>query len=285
MQISTVETLERLGSQRAPAWLMPCLSSLRRLSLLGILALGGCTTVGVHTNSREAIDFGPPATVRVCVLKAADIPPDRAEILKQLVQKEFAQYGLHIEVPWVREWKRPGFQVDSIMHDLLQRPLEPPCDRLFGFVDRHLGDFAWGLLMPEVLGAVDDVTATRGYVVATFGSVNQLFVSPGQAIVHEFYHLFGCAHDLTLSRCYPTIAALKASAQPDADFFPGVSLRRPGVEVDKPRSDDASAGPSAQKSYLTTRAQVDAAIATYFAEAAESKKTRHGRDRTGTPTR
>ncbi len=37
--------------------------------------------------------------------------------------------------------------------------------------------------MPEVLGTVDDVTATRGYVVATFGSLNRLGANPRQAAV------------------------------------------------------------------------------------------------------
>lgn len=254
------------------------LPTVRRAGLLvGLLALTGCTTVGVHTSAREHVDFGPPVTVRVCVLKTADIPPQRAEALKQLVRKEFAKYGLLIEVPWVRDWERPGFQVDSIMRDLLERPLEPPCDRLFGFVDRHPGDFVWGLVMPEVLGAVDDVTATRGYVVATFGSLNQLFASPGQAIVHEFYHLFGCGHDVTLTKCYPRIASLKAAVQPDADFFPGLGRWRPGGE----KARTATAGPEAREVLLTTRAQADAAIAAYFADTAGQKADPRLRDPTG----
>jgi hypothetical protein len=154
------------------------LTAMRSVALLLLAGLAGCTTIGVHTSAREEIDYGQPATVRVCLLRAADIPPRRAEALHRIVRKEFEQYGLLVEVPWVREWQRPGFQAGSIMDDLLQRPLEPPCDRLFGLVDRHLGDFVWGLVLPEVLGAVESVTATRGFVVATWGSVNQIFAAP-----------------------------------------------------------------------------------------------------------
>jgi hypothetical protein len=266
-------------------WFTQRLLAVRSLCLLGILALTGCTTVGIHTSARENVDFGPSVTVRVCLLKAADISQHRAEALKRLVQEEFVRYGLLIEVPWVREWERPGFQAGSIMRDLLERPLEPPCDRLFGFVDRHLGDFAWGLVMPEILGAVDSVTATRGYVVATFGSINQLIAPPEQTIVHEFYHLFGCPHDVTLSKCYPKIAALKASLQPDADFFPGVSRWRPGVDEGEAKTGNGKTGAEAPETFLTTRAQVDAAIAAYLADAAKPKKVQRPRDLTGTGSR
>jgi hypothetical protein len=253
--------------------------------LSGLLALSGCTTVGVHTAARESVDYGPPATVRVCLLQAADIPPERAEALKRTVREEFAQYGLNIEVPWVREWTRPGFQVGSIMRDLLERPLEPPCDRLFGLVDRHAGDFAWGLVLPEILGAVDEVTATRGYAVATFGSLNQLVSTPEQTIVHEFYHLFGCPHGVTLSDCYPKIAALKAAAQPEADFFPGVSRWRPAAEREaagKAQGDTAAAAP---ETFLTTRAQADAAIAAYLAEEAASRSAASSSGQAGAGSR
>jgi hypothetical protein len=59
----------------------------------------------------------------------------------------------------------------------------PPCDRLVALVDRNAGDFLWGLVMPEILGEVDNATHTRGYIVATTGSVNQMIEPPSKAAV------------------------------------------------------------------------------------------------------
>jgi hypothetical protein len=216
------------------------------VALLGSLTICACTTVGVHTAEVAKIDYGEPVTVRVCVLKTDDTPHLRVDSLVKAINREFAQYNIAVDVPWVRPWKRPGFSVDPILADLLKQPLEPPCDRLVGVVDRHIGDFLWGLALPEVLGAVDDLTATRGYVVATWGSLNQIFMTPEQAAVHEFYHLVGCPHGMTLSKCYPRIAALKQAAVAGEDFFPGVAKH---------------------ETFLTTRAEAQAAIDAYFAEA------------------
>lgn len=188
-----------------------------------VLILAGCTTVGMNTREQGKVDYGPQLTMRICILKNDSVSPERATAIVATVGKKFEPFGITVEVPWTRPWTRPGFQVSSIMADVEQRDLEAPCDRLVGLVARNSGDFAWGLLLPEVLGAVDDDTFTHGYVVANYGSLNQLFVSPGHAAVHEFYHLLGCSHDLTLTKCYHRIAALKAAAVPGADFFPGVT--------------------------------------------------------------
>lgn len=195
----------------------------RATGAITLLVLAGCTTVGMNTRERSKVDYGPPLTLRVCILKNDSISPERAASLMAAVGKNFESFGITVEVPWTRPWTRPGFQVTSIMADVEQRDLEGPCDRLVGLVARNAGDIAWGLLMPEVLGAVDDDTATRGYVVANYGSLNQLFLSPQHATVHEFYHLLGCPHGLTLTKCYHRIAALKSAAVPGADFFPGVT--------------------------------------------------------------
>jgi hypothetical protein len=134
------------------------------------------------------------------------------------VNIEFAPYGIQIVVPWQHAWTRAGFTHSSLFDDVARRDLEPPCDRLVALVDRNAGDFLWGLLMPEILGEVDEATRTRGYIVATTGSVNQLLEPPSQATVHEFYHLLGCPHALSLSRCYHLIAALKTHIDPAKGF-------------------------------------------------------------------
>jgi len=183
--------------------------------------LAGCTTVGVHTQERAQVDYGPPETLRVCLLVNEGLPPERGMELIAAVNTEFEPYGVTVVVPWSRPWKRPGFDADAIMEELITHELEPGCDRLVGLVGRHAGDFVWGLVLPEVLGAVDVNTHTHGFVVAANGSVNQIIEGPSSATVHEFYHLLGCPHGLALTKCYHLIAEIKSKVPLGEDLFPG----------------------------------------------------------------
>ncbi|GAB3347857.1 hypothetical protein [Lysobacter tyrosinilyticus] len=203
-----------------PVWKMPVWKMLVVLLLLGQCA---CTSVGVHTRSQSARDYGPPAQLRVCLLRAEGVSQQRADDLIAAVNDEFKTYGIEVVVPWVRSWERPGFGHRTLIDDVVARELEPPCDRLVALVDRNAGDALWGMLMPEVLGAVDDATHTRGFVVANAASLNQLFMPPSKVAVHEFYHLLGCPHAASLTRCYGQIERLKrqiATRQPE--FFPAM---------------------------------------------------------------
>jgi len=186
------------------------------------IALAGCTSVGTHTRERYALDYGPPMQLRVCVLHAPGVAPGRIDALIHAVNEEFESYGIEVVVPWSRPWHRAGFTHERLFDDIAHRELEAPCDRLVAFVDRNAGDALWGLVMPEVLGMVDDATHTRGYVVATSASLNQLFVPPSKATVHEFYHLLGCPHAGSMDACYRRIAALKAAHVANAGFVPGI---------------------------------------------------------------
>ena len=161
--------------------------------------------------------------LRVCVLQAAGVSDARVDRLLASVNREFAAYGIEVVVPWVRPWQRPGFGHEAMFDDVARRPLESPCDRLVAFADRNAGDFLWGLALPEVLGSVDDATHTRGFVVANRASINQVFMPPGKVAVHEFYHLLGCPHSGSLTRCYERIARLKKAHS--GDFFPGMDRR------------------------------------------------------------
>jgi hypothetical protein len=215
-----------------------------------VVALAGCTTIGADTAERKRVDFGQPLSLEVCLLKHKDVSQPRADLFIAAVNKEFADFGIAVTVPWVREWERPAFTVNGIMQDILTRDLEAPCDRLIALVDRHAGDFLWGLLLPEVLGAVDDVTHTRGYIVANFGSLNQAFSSVEMTAVHEFYHLVGCGHGISKSKCYHDIAGLKAGLPPESDFMPGVGK---------------------DGEYLLTREAANKVVREYLAEQAASK--------------
>ena len=223
----------------------------RVLGFLAVLgALAGCTTIGADTAERKRVDFGQPISLEVCLLKHKDVAQPRADLFIAAVNQEFADFGIAVTVPWVREWERPAYTVNGIMQDILSRDLEAPCDRMMALVDRHAGDFLWGLLLPEVLGAVDDLTHTRGYVVANFGSLNQAFSSVEMTAVHEFYHLVGCGHGMSKSKCYHDIAGLKQSRPPESDFIPGV-----GKKGD----------------YLLTREAANTVAREYLAEQAASK--------------
>jgi hypothetical protein len=223
---------------------------LHGLVALSAMALSACTTVGSHTKEHATVDFGPAATLRVCLLKNESVPAERADELIAAVNKEFEPYAIEVVVPWVRPWTRPGFEYEAITDEIDSHLLEAPCDRLVGLVDRNAGDFLWGLLMPEVLGAVEPATHTHGFVVAGYGSPNQIFLPPTQVAVHEFYHLLGCPHGLTLTKCYHVIAEIKAKSVPDADFFPGVT---------------------AKGEYLTTRESVNAVLQTGIARKRNAK--------------
>lgn len=195
-----------------------------RIAVLTLVAwLCACTSVGVHTRSQYARDYGPPTQLRVCLLRTEGVSPQRVDALIAAVNAEFKVYGIEVVVPWVRPWQRPGFGHRSLLDDVVARELEPPCDRLVALVDRNAGDVLWGMLMPEVLGAVDDATHTRGFIVANGVSVNQLFMPPSKVTVHEFYHLLGCPHSASMSRCYGQIERLKrqiATRRPE--FFPAM---------------------------------------------------------------
>jgi hypothetical protein len=137
--------------------------------------------------------------------------------------------GLKVEVPWVREWQRPAFAQEGITQDVVHRRLEAPCDRLLALVGRDARDFVWGALMPEILGAVETRTNTKGYVVAETGSLNQVlsFSGPADGAVHEFYHLLGCEHSLSRAKAYAQVAYIKRLAAESRSrgntFFPAVS--------------------------------------------------------------
>jgi hypothetical protein len=97
-------------------------------------------------------------------------------------------------------------------------------------VGRSFKDFLWGIVMPEIHGAVEDVSMTKGFAVAEIGSFNQM-LSLGSATriaIHETYHLLGCDHGLTANPCYEKIALIKEMARKNRlagrDFFPSVAM-------------------------------------------------------------
>jgi hypothetical protein len=211
-----------------PVAAVPAAALLRLILIALALLVSACTTVGIHDRERlGAIDFGPKEELRICVLTDEGITEKEARRLIGKVGDEFSLFGLVVKVPWVRQWVRPAFLMEGILEDVAVKPLDAPCDRLLALVGRHAGDFFFGLFGAEVLGAVETVSHTRGYVVEQTASLNQLIERPADVAIHESYHLLGCKHELSLADCYPRIRDLKRTARANRergnDFFPGVS--------------------------------------------------------------
>jgi hypothetical protein len=193
-------------------------------ALAALLAGSACTTVGLPVPfERDRIDYGERAEIRVCALRDSGVSEALAQQLVAAIDREMDLYGIDVNLAWTRPWQRPGFSSDSIVADVVRRPLEAPCDRLLALVGRNLADALWGLVLPEKLGAVATASHTHGYVVARLATPNQLLNSPASVARHEFYHMLGCGHALSLRACYGQIAALKRSHDPARGFFPGVS--------------------------------------------------------------
>jgi hypothetical protein len=192
-----------------------------------LLLPAGCSTIAVDPAS-YAGDTGPPVTLRLCLLKDEGISCKQAEAIIAAVTREMALWDIAVTVPWIREWRRPGFFNSAITRDVAAHPLEAPCDRILALVGRGFKDFAWGMLMPEILGAVESLTHTKGYAVARLGSLNQLLSlhSPADAAIHEIYHMLGCDHGTSAQSCAAQIARLKTQMEQNRadgkDFLPGI---------------------------------------------------------------
>jgi hypothetical protein len=202
-----------------------------------------CTTVGVANKAvLDKFDFGPPEKLRICIYKDAAVSDRQTQEIIAALQKEFVQFGLEIEVPLIKNWKRPAFNGSDILKNFATCPLESPCDRLLALVGRDFKDFLWGTIMPEIHGAVEDLTMTKGFAVAEVGSFNQVisFSSAASISIHETYHLLGCGHGLGVEPCYAQIARVKKIARNSrlagGDFFPSLTadqsvlITRLGVE-------------------------------------------------------
>ncbi len=194
------------------------------IALLNVFCLIGCTTVGFSNRAKQTqLDFGQSVNINVCILRDSKVKQEQVEEIMVAINKEFNQYHIQFTVPWMRKWERPGFWSKTILSDVVTRPLVAPCDRLFAFAGRTVGDRFWELLLPEVAGAVDGISFTKGFALADW----LLFESPESVAIHEFYHLLGCEHALVMDSCYDKIKKIKDIAADeklaDNDFFPTIS--------------------------------------------------------------
>lgn len=192
--------------------------------LSNILSVIGCTTIGLSNNAKLAeINFGASENINVCILRDREVTQERVDEIMGAVNHEFSQYGIQFTVPWVRKWERPSFWSKDILSDVISKPLAAPCDRLFAFAARTASERLWEIFLPEILGAVDTVSYTKGFAFADWF----LFESPESVAIHEFHHLLGCKHALVMDSCYEQVKKMKDAFALEKhagdDFFPATS--------------------------------------------------------------
>lgn len=205
-----------------------CLKRKLCVLFLAVFLFGGCSTIGFDPPPDLSVDFGRAEKLRICALvDEPSVSQMDVENLLNQVNKDFQKFNIEVVVPWYRKWVRAGFAADEIIAALAVEELTEPCDRILAFVGRDFKDVLVGLIGVEVLGAVDTVTHTRGYVVAQVGSFNQILEPPNKVALHESLHLLGCHHSLSIRDCYILVSKMKRSARKNRDegndFFPGVT--------------------------------------------------------------
>jgi len=192
-----------------------------RLGLvIALVIITGCTTVGSHNLAAlSKLEFGPPERLRLCVLSDRGITEaEIRDLLTAAWEKEASRFGITLLITEIIPWTRGAFTGIEIAESVRSVPLPPSCDRVMAFVNRHIGDALWGLLLPELLGWANDETRTHGFVVARIVSLNQVSLPPQDVLRHELFHLLGCEHAWSLEECYERIALLKRARV--GDFFP-----------------------------------------------------------------
>ncbi|WP_246834918.1 hypothetical protein [Leptospira levettii] len=217
-------------------------------SLFFLLSLSTCTTVGFHQEKiRDSINFGEPASFRVCVIKETGILDQDVTTLFESWNEELKLYQLKAIPRILFATERPGFYGTDILEYMMNMRMSEECDRLLYLKGRTWGDIVFEIvtlgifvgvgLKLELQGAVEGNSNTRGYIKAKYISTIQLlFTSPNSTLVHEGYHLLGCGHQLFMKECYERIRDVKLLlTDPDRDpnFFPVINstgkkiLKRP----------------------------------------------------------
>ena len=203
----------------------------------GLCFFAGCTMVGFHSKKeRAALDFGDEMPLRVCVLRDSGVSDKKIAKNIGFWQKELSLYKIRLEHVKTEEWQRNGFTGSEIISGLYKIPLAKECDRLVAFVSADWRDAGYEVLavslalflipVPEVLGAVESHTHTKGFVMAD-NFMPGIFFSGGSKRVlrHEGYHMLGCGHSVSLKGCYRQIGKLKKAWRRNLDagndFVPG----------------------------------------------------------------
>jgi len=198
------------------------------------LDLGRPSPVRLHFT-----DFGPPETLRLCLLREPGVSEARARRVVEGLRAGLAPYGIALEVPRLERWQPPADAPGARIAALRALPIEPPCDRLLALSALRAGEFlarSVGVSKPgaTIEGEVESHAFSRGYVFVRPISVFHVFGFDAAALaLHEAHHLLRCGHDVVMDDCYRQIARLKRAAREGRargeDFFP--ILTRDGVWI------------------------------------------------------
>ena len=221
------------------------------------ISLAGCvTSIGRDDPYLlSSTDFGPPATVKLCVFLDSGVSQSEASALLGGWDEEAAKYRLYVTPVSFEERPRSGSFYWEIMQGVKQIPLRPPCDRVMYFANARVIDVAYGIAstvtpLSQVFGQVDARTLTHGFVYARTAMPGQLAASPSDTVKHELYHMMGCAQHDDMERCYEQIKLLKQAARINKhSFFPtyentGGILLTTRDQVNRALADDLGSAPA-----------------------------------------
>ncbi|PJZ57718.1 hypothetical protein [Leptospira barantonii] len=197
-----------------------------------------CTTVGFHRDGiRQEIDFGKEETLRLCVWKDVKVSDEELVELVGAWNEELEYYKITVLLSDIKDWERPGWTGMPIMDQVFSASLPKQCDRLLAVAGGKISDTAFelvGIFMAffgipsfQVLGAVENKTGTRGYILGQTRTISHWLAGGSKGtLIHEGYHLLGCGHSFFLSDCYVQIRKVKElkrkNRETGALFFPSV---------------------------------------------------------------
>jgi len=183
--------------------------------------ISSCTTIGLSNPIlRSQLDFGDTKELKLCVLYDPDIPNSWVLNLLENLEQELKLYKIQLKPKLLKEYKRPAFFSTDILETIIQKEKVPlGCDRIMAFFKRNFLDFFLALFTPEIQGAVETSTRTRGFIYADYLSPNIIFgFTPSSTLIHETYHFLGCDHHLIMNECYYKI--LYSKKHYSGNFFP-----------------------------------------------------------------
>jgi len=188
---------------------------------------------------RHFTDFGPPETLRLCLLREPGVSETRVRRVVEGLRGGLALYGITLEVPRVERWSPPPDGPGTRIAALHGLQIEAPCDRLLALSSLRTREFLTRSVSPSrpgatIEGEVESRAFSRGYAFVRPISVFHVFGFDAVALaLHEVHHLLRCGHDVVMDDCYRQIARLKRAARESRarglDFFP--ILTRDGVWI------------------------------------------------------